>query len=528
MSPEHRIPRFIIAAVTVIGLVTAIGKSLGDFRKLGDDRTVTAAPLPVPTDSPRQLHPWKELDPTTQTGSIAGIITALGLMLASGYFAAALLFNAPVSPAVRLLLLGMSVPLGFALHSTAAFALMLSGRLNNSTLIMSVPIVNFAIIGAWLLLRMRNPVPNLNQLRDGSLSIGTLVVAIVLMIACCAGPITKRLGGDWDALYFWNARAASLLCAGHDWRWAYDGTIDPAYNDYPLCLPLTIAIVWSFAGQMTFIVPLAISIISLFSIAIILHATVRLLDSQLRPISAALLFASLPALGRVVAGQRADLLMTAGMLGSMAALTLSLLKSDDKYLGLCLPLAACAAWTKNEGLAILALMVLLIMFYAVQTRIKIGSSLRRCALFAVPIVAAIIALKINVSHANDLWTYSTTSGPVESSFVARSMKIISAFAGRMFNYLYLPYFTVVMLCIMNLRKALTRGFAIAVVLLGMIAIYFVVFLVTPRDLEWHLEHSEKRLMVHLWPLWILLLNVVWVSAEKNEKSQLASLAATKA
>ena len=511
--------RYVILAVTLTGIVTALAKSAGEFRKIGNDRTVTSEPVSVPLNGPRPSHPWKEFIPTTKPGNIAGVMAAIGLMLASGFFAGSLLLGANGNPLVRLLLLGLSVPLGFGLHSCAGFALMLCGRLDSNWLIMSVPVVNFLIIVAWLIMRARRPAQWRSPPAPVSVQPHELIFPVILLLACCAGPIAKRLGGDWDALYFWNARAASILCAGYDWRWAYDGTIDPAYNDYPLCLPLTIATIWSYAGQMTFVVPLALSILALFSIAAILYATVGLLSQgriQRIAILAVLLFASLPALGRVVAGQRADLLLTSAILGSAATIVLALRLGERRFLRLCLPMAVCAAWIKNEGLVFAVLAVAIAIWIVRSERWPIKSIVSAALAMAAPFIVAIVSLKVSISHANDLWTFQTTSAPGADATADRIFTIIRAFGVRLGGYLYLPYAAVVAICILNARTVWAHARVLAIVLAGMTCAYFAVFLFTPRDLQWHLEHSEKRLLVHLWPLWVLLLYMIQADREPKQ------------
>src|ERR1700754_2832572 len=48
------------------------------------------------------------------------------------------------------------------------------------------------------------------------------------------------------------------------------------------------------------------------------------------------------------------------------------------------------------------------------------------------------------------------------------------------------------------------GIAIAAIVL---AGYYAVYLTTPMDLRWHLDSSLERLLMHLWPSFLLLLGV---------------------
>jgi hypothetical protein len=514
LTPRHRIEHFAILGAAAIGIAVSAGKSLSELRKAGDDQTIIASPLAAPVDSSaRPQHPDKIMKPTRATGNLAAALACLGLVLASGWMAASMLLGQSMRGDGRTLAAGLSVPLGFALHSTAAFGLMLAGRLDRGSLLASVPVVTIVVGACWWMWRS-GPRPSLQRMQQPTTRVfRDLLIVLAIILVCSAGAMLKRLGGDWDALYFWNARAASILVAGHDWRWAYDGTIDAAYNDYPLCLPLSIATIWSYGGQMTLVVPAAISLLSLLSVATILYAGIALLSdddsvagaSLNRPVMGALIFVSLPALYRMVAGQRADLLLMSAMLGSLVAFMLALGTREARHLALAIGLATCSAWIKNEGAAFLALCLIGCAVIMRIRKFNIGSVVLWSGISAGPLIVALIALKLRVAWANDLWTYAAATQPAEASLTQRALMILTSMSSRMAGYLYLPYLVVIVLVLARARQAWRNAPPVVIAIVGMMIAYFGVYLATPRDLEWHLDHSEKRLLAHLWPMWVLLL-----------------------
>jgi hypothetical protein len=70
------------------------------------------------------------------------------------------------------------------------------------------------------------------------------------------------------------------------------------------------------------------------------------------------------------------------------------------------------------------------------------------------------------------------------------------------------------------RRALQNpGWMTGLMTLGIvIAGYYVVYLVTPQDLAWHLDSSIDRLLLHLWPSALLLAGLAGEHEERGHKA----------
>ncbi len=76
------------------------------------------------------------------------------------------------------------------------------------------------------------------------------------------------------------------------------------------------------------------------------------------------------------------------------------------------------------------------------------------------------------------------------------------FGGRQPNPLYLlalyPFLLGVRVRAGDRAGALTSAVALALLALG----YFVIYLISPHDLNWHLSNSLDRLLLQLWPSFV--------------------------
>jgi hypothetical protein len=74
--------------------------------------------------------------------------------------------------------------------------------------------------------------------------------------------------------------------------------------------------------------------------------------------------------------------------------------------------------------------------------------------------------------------------------------------------------------VMNWRRVLTTPARSNMILIGaQLIIYLGVYLVTPRDLEWHLRTSIDRVLLHIAPLalWVTGLNVFQLVEEVSRE-----------
>jgi hypothetical protein len=319
--------------------------------------------------------------------------------------------------------------------------------------------------------------------------------------------------GLWDAWAIWNMKARFFVRGGSGWTEMFSPVMS-GHPDYPLLIPATVARLWSGLGSETTLVPSLVAI--LFTLAsILLLASVI---AQVRGPSAGL-FAGLVLMGteyfiRHGGSQFADSPLAFYILAVFAVFVVhdhgpNYPRFMPALGGL---LAGCAAWTKNEGLLFIA------MFVAARLILSIGRKrsphyIQELTVFVAglaPMLAVLIFFKVTYAPDNDIlggqswqilfdrvWNASR-AGITLTAFATYFWKLGSGMMIVMLVYLLIAGIDRDSLRSMSTMTVIT---AIA----GMLAGYFLVYLLTPHDLMWHLQTSLRRLYMQLWPSIILFI-----------------------
>jgi len=177
--------------------------------------------------------------------------------------------------------------------------------------------------------------------------------------------------------------------------------------------------------------------------------------------------------------------------------------------------AGLAAWTKNEGLPF----AFLISFVWLFVGLRIGRSAfwNYLAGFLVPIMIVFL-FKFFLAPSNDI--LSGTRSIAESLLnVKRYLQILSwggwavetlggapiSLAGLILVYVFIAG---------KSKEKIPGHWMAGVLILAQIMVYFVIYLITPHDLEWHLKTSITRLLLHVFPLFVLWL-FIWIKSPQE-------------
>ena len=176
--------------------------------------------------------------------------------------------------------------------------------------------------------------------------------------------------------------------------------------------------------------------------------------------------------------------------------------------------AGFAAWTKNEGLLIL-LSVVAGRLFAVAASRRLKSYPRQLIYFsvgAVPVLLVILYFKTAIAPANDLVAGQGLRATAErlldfSRYVLILKALMNNFTGFRRWYAHPTYLLAIYAWLLGFKTEraervtlLTLAAALSLILAG----YFFIYVTTPRDLEWHLTFSLDRLLIQLWPSFVLL------------------------
>ncbi|WP_353721300.1 hypothetical protein [Dyadobacter sp. 676] len=303
--------------------------------------------------------------------------------------------------------------------------------------------------------------------------------------------------GDWDAYAIWTHHAKFLFYPEY-WKTMFTQKLASTHPDYPLMLPSIIALTWRNVNLITPIVPMAISYFTFLSIS----ATIFLSLNQHRrlffSILSLLIFALDSKYLNIAASQYADT-----MLAFFILIAFVLYKQiDDKrtyniaiLLGF---VAGSAAWVKNEGILFFLIFSATLCYF----KFKQPHVIVKYILGALVPVLIVIHFKITLAPPNDL-VHSNRGEDILKMIAdpARYLLIVKHFVITSASYYWILF--VLFLALLMHKTAFSNSFPFIVISLILCG-YFVIYLTTPNDLNWHLGASLDRLLHHLFPSCIYL------------------------
>lgn len=373
----------------------------------------------------------------------------------------------------------------------------------------------FAIIlAAWMLytkrlkFNVRGSTEKSNLIWALLLVLGVLVFAFNLVFYALQFP-----HGRPDAWINWNVAARFVYLGGADWQATFLRQWD--HPDYPLFMAMTNAITWVFLRGTSTWGPIAFHfVMSLFG-AGLFYSIVNYLRGFKQASLASILFVSMPFVVDQGMRQYADFLLAYLILAS-GGLTLLYFQTKETRLAVLIGLlVGLGGWAKNEGLpAIFGLSF-------VWSLIALKKEQRLVALHYVlglvfPLFI-ILLFKLFLAPPNDLMS---SGGSFEKLLDAERYAVILQKAGEMlWNLSGAPFPLIgfiILLALMMGRSAnrISGLWTIAVIVAVQLAAYFVIYLLTPLGLTFHLNTSLDRLYMHVLPLAFLWF-FIWLKSPQE-------------
>ena len=322
--------------------------------------------------------------------------------------------------------------------------------------------------------------------------------------------------GKYDAIAHWNLEARFLYPGGDGLRQFSYMTWEHA--DYPLLIPASIAASWAFIGTQTTIVPSVIALLFTFSLIGLVPISIARLRGERQGLLAGLCLLGTPFLIKHGSSQYADVPLAFFFVATFALLfRRNESPSHRGFLLLSGAAAGLAAWTKNEGILFVTLLVPLHFFFTMAWKGKMNGVRETFGLLIglAPILVIVVVHKIYMGQPNDLVAGQnlpdTTHRLLDFSryaLVTKEMALGIFSFGTWNRFLPLPALLLVYGFLAGIgltdKKNVPAMVMGALLILFMLAAYFSIYILTPKDLVWHLETSLNRLLLQLWPLFILI------------------------
>ena len=470
--------------------------------------------------------------------------------LGSG-FALASLSGVRSAPAASGLLLRLSMSAGFGL-GIFSVVFVLCRLCGVASLVLMDAAVFVLLVGAALLLRNQNQpsidVPSASPIVAGSRWLPTFLTCafiVALGVATYSGvlrAIAHPHGEGWDAFAIWNLHARFLFRGGSHWRDGFSALIPWSHPDYPLLLPGAIAHFWTYLGNADPRLPALLALLFTFSTITILFAALSILRGQTIAVLGALSLVTTPFFIEQGAAQYADVPLSFFLLTTIAMLCLrddpsTNPSASSRPLAIAGFAAGFAAWTKNEGLLFLAsvfvarLISLVLPIIVGRAAPSSRESQREswtgfATLFAAvaPMLVLIAWFKHSVAPPGDLFSDPSTALHKLLS-PARYWAILQWYVKGFFRFgdwMLIPG-TVALIGLYLIagsagdRKATFAARSSVLSLALTLTGYFVVYLLTPYDIYWHLRFSLTRLFLQIWPSAIFLFFVFFPASQTGRQ-----------
>jgi 4-amino-4-deoxy-L-arabinose transferase-like glycosyltransferase len=361
------------------------------------------------------------------------------------------------------------------------------------------------------------------------LSVCTLIILVCFVVAFLLRSAINPHGWE-DAWSMWNLKARFIFRSGDNWRITFSDVLFWSSRDYPLLVPISIVRIWSYLKYDSAVAQILVAALFTFSSVALLISSLAVIRSRSAGIQAGLVLIGSPYFLKTGAYQIADVPLGFYILATVVLFSLKeTFNSKSRFLILAGVMAGLAGWTKNEGLLFL-LVVFVVRMIVVISNSRMKEYLKELRMFAVgvvPILAVLLLFKSTISQTNELFS-GQNSGAILERLTDFSRYIIIGKSFIVFFYDKLAKEWLIVLPIYFLLLGKTKQNvspeSIKTSLLGvlfMLGGYFIIYLITPLNLQWHIDTSIWRLFLQLWPTIIFSFFLVAATPEelflKNRK-----------
>jgi len=402
-------------------------------------------------------------------------------------------------------------------------------------LVPEIFLVILALGGWWFIIRKRAPLTmNLSpagkeKFRYERILAAVFGVSLCSSIVSFAISVMQEPHGKWDAWLIWNMSARFIFRGGESWQDYFHSGLSWTHPDYPLMLPLSIVRSWKYMGAEALSVPIAVSFLFLCALIGLIVSSLSMLRSESQGYLGGLVLLGSPFAILMGASQLADIPLAFFLLAAIVLMCVHdrLSHRNQSILVLAGVAAGLVAWTKNEGLFIVLVLILCRFLVVAMGQDGWKGAVKQILWLAagvLPVLLVLAAFKMHLAPATDLFAdqnihsiWARLTDPERYKTILRAymhtgltftqgihdirtgFRLNLGIAGILFLAVYL-------LLSGTAVEYTDKGaiLCVSMVILMTLAGYFVVYLITPHNLDWHLLTSLNRLLLQLWPAMVFI------------------------
>ena len=341
-----------------------------------------------------------------------------------------------------------------------------------------------------------------------------------LIGAECGQCVAREPHGAWDAWMMYNRAARFIYRDQPGWLGSFSRQMDSIFHaDYPLQLGMDIAWAWQAVGQETQRVPIVLSGLFVLACAGLLGASLNLTKSFGQASIALFLLLGSSLIGNEGAAQRADLPLAYFFLGTIVLIYLYATSKKPGLLILAGFMAGLAAWTKNEGslFIVVTLAALFIAFFRQNPWRVLGWYLLGLAF---PLII-VLYFKEFLAPPSDVLSNGITRSIQQVLDLSRHITILKSFGADILSFggWGVGILPVLLIYALIFKLAPSSDLRPAYLAIGLILTlqaigYYGIYLITPYDLQWHIDFSLGRLVFQLYVPFLFLFFTIVTDVEK--------------
>jgi hypothetical protein len=345
-------------------------------------------------------------------------------------------------------------------------------------------------------------------------------IVLIFSIASFVFISLKNPHGRWDAWAIWNMRARFLFRGGSHWKDGFSPLLYWSHPDYPLLIPGTVARCWKIIGKETLIVPALVSMFFTFAMAGLLFSALFIVRGKTQGFLAGMVLLGTPFFIEHGASQYADVPLGFFFLATLVLFSLHerLSENSQNLLFLAGMTTGMSLWTKNEGFLFLMAIIISRIIAVVPAKgpKTYFKEMFSFAMGVLPILGITLYLKTQLGTPNDLLSSQGYRAIFEKlTDFSRYLLVGKTFITRIFlsggwimsiTFLLIIYILLLGIKVEEKQKkaVMTTFIALGLMLAG----YFLVYIITPRDIHWQLLHALGRLLLQLCPSLIFIFFLV--------------------
>ncbi len=326
--------------------------------------------------------------------------------------------------------------------------------------------------------------------------------------------------GKGDAYAIWNLRARLLFRGDGNWPNAF--SFYPwSHPDYPLLITGSVYRAWQMFHHDTIAVPIVIAGLLTSGSVFVVFSSITILKGKNQGYLAALAILATFSYLQHGASQLADIPVAFFILATMALFAIKdqNTQNESYFSFLAGVTASCTAWTKNEGLLFMAV-VMFTRFCIPWSHRSRKSYVNELVFFitgAAPILSIAFYFKFQFAPLNDVINPGTLPLLFDYLFdISRYKVILTSLIKEIIIFgdgILLAF--IVYYWFSRADKNSEIVILPSVLMTGlMVCGYFAVLLLTPHDLAWHAK-VFNRLLLQLWPSAVLIYFLIVAGPERS-------------